>query len=525
MAAQQVALVGPGQQENIALGYLGASAEAAGHQVFRVRFDTARDTDAAVAEIVAANPQLVGLGIAFQYAIEAYARLAEKLRARGYTGHITCGGHVPTFCYESLLEDVPAIDSVVRHEGELTLVEMLNALDLGARLRQIAGLVWREGDRIVVGPVRPPVADLDTLPPPLRRDEALVTGGIPIAFVIASRGCLGECAYCSIRAFGKDAGGPGLRLRRPATVADEIAALHHRSGVCIVLLQDDLFILPDERDTVDRMGAITAALRERDVNQMAFWIKGRPETITQKVLEAARKMGVIHIFLGVENASLGRLRYLGRRHTPADNRRALRLCQEHDIGPSFNFMLFDPDCSLHEIEETVDFARTQLKAPWNICRTEVYPGTRLFKRLERQGRLTGDYRSYGYTMTDLRAELCFRILRVAFEHRSFATRSLHNQLITLSFTRQVHRTFLDDAITAQAGAEVDSLVRQVLLDTVDELRRVIGYVRTADVNNAARSQDFAVDLAMGINEKDHRWLAQVEHLTALFDARGALMPS
>ncbi len=54
---------------------------------------------------------------------------------------------------------------------------------------------------------------------------------------------------------------------------------------------------------------------------------------------------------------------------------------------------------------------------------------------------------------------------------------------------------------------------------------MIGFVRTADASDTAGSQDFAVDLAMEINERDHRWLNQVEQLTDRFDARGALFRS
>ncbi|MCP4680223.1 MAG: radical SAM protein, partial [Deltaproteobacteria bacterium] len=355
MPSRRVALVGPAQQENLALEYLAASAESRGHRAELVRYDTRLDLDSSIQSILKLDPHLVGFGIAFQYAIDDYLELARSLRHRGYSGHITCGGHVPTFCFEEVLSEAPEIDTVVRHEGEETLVELLTMLGRGKKPRQIAGLVWREAGEVVVGPTRPLITDLDELPLPRRRSEPLVVGGVPLAFMITSRGCIGECAYCSIRAFGREFGGPRFRMRDTDAVADEIAALYHDSGIRVILVQDDLFILPDEKKTVERLRGITRAIRKRGVDEMLFWIKGRPEAITTSVVEAAKEMGTIHLFLGVENASLDRLKYLGRFHTPDDNARAISLCLDSGIRPSFNFMLFDPDCTLADIALTLDF--------------------------------------------------------------------------------------------------------------------------------------------------------------------------
>jgi radical SAM superfamily enzyme YgiQ (UPF0313 family) len=86
------------------------------------------------------NADVVGLSIAFQSCLGDSIYLAEQLRAVGFAGHITCGGHVPSFEYATLLGDCPAIDSAVRHDGELTLVELLTRLSQARPLRGIPGI-------------------------------------------------------------------------------------------------------------------------------------------------------------------------------------------------------------------------------------------------------------------------------------------------------------------------------------------------------------------------------------------------
>jgi radical SAM superfamily enzyme YgiQ (UPF0313 family) len=521
MRQLDIALVGPSLQGNLALEYLEASLLAAGHHVRLVSFNLGADAERCVAEILARPTDLVGLSITFQCMVEDSLELARLLRKRGFTGHLTCGGQVPTFCFEEILKAATAIDSVVRHEGERTVVELADRLSRGESLAGLRGLVRRDGESIAVGQPRPLLADLGSLPPPVRRRDPLVVGGAPIAVMLTSRGCIGDCSYCCLRAFKKDAGGKRFRLRNVSAIVEEIAAAQRDHGVRVVILQDDLFILPSASKTIARMQAIRRGLDERGVEPVVFWIKGRPETITGPVARAASEMGAIHVFLGVENASPTRLRYLGRIHTSDDSKRAITNLLDHGVRSSFNFMLFDPDCTLEEIITNIDFAEQFLDLTWNVCRTEVYPGTPLLERLGREGRLLGDWRAYGYEMRDTRAELMFRILRVCFEQRAFTSESLLNRLINLSFTRHVHEVLLPGPATDAMSADVDRLVREVYRDTVDELRRVVDFVADANAGDLDACRDFAIETGMAINERDHQYSIRLNEIAFLLDARGA----
>lgn len=517
--AQRAVLVGPIQQENLALQYLAAAARRAGHEAEVIAYNDRADLDAAVERILAAGPDLVGVGLAFQNAIEDYVELLRALRPRGFKGHLTCGGHVPTFCHHELLRDVPDLDTAVRHEGEQTLVEMLDRLARGEPVREIAGLVWRDGEAILEGAVRAPVMDLDSLPAAAKSAEPYLVGGTVVDFVITARGCIGECSYCSIAAFTSEQG-VSFRLRKPEPVAEEIAAAYHERGARVVFVQDDLFVLPREKKTVERCSALRAALDARGVGDVVFWVKGRPETITPGTCEALRDMGAIHMFLGVESATAARLDYLGRTHLPSHNRSAIAVCRDHGITPSFNFMLFDPDCSIDDIDATLDLAEEHLDLPWNVCRTEVYSGTELRSRLEAEGRLEGDYRSYGYRMRDARAEVMFRILRVCLHERGLACESLLNRLISLSFARQIHERFFPGPATSAFAEQATRVGVEARRDTLRVLREVLAFVREVDVRDAAAVRGYAVEQALAIQTRDLRLRAETAELWQRSHVRG-----
>jgi hypothetical protein len=68
---------------------------------------------------------------------------------------------------------------------------------------------------------------------------------------------------------------------------------------------------------------------------------------------------------------------------------------------------------------------------------------------------------------------------------------------------------------------VDALLTEVYRDTVDELRRVADFAARDGCDDVEQSREFAVETALGINERDNLWNARVDALAALLDARGA----
>ena len=186
-------------------------------------------------------------------------------------------------------------------------------------------------------------------------------------------------------------------------------------------------------------------------------------------------------------------------------------------------MLFDPDSTLDDVALSVGMAERNLDLPWNLCRTEVYSGTALRARLEAEGRLRGDYRSYGYLMRDARAEVMFRILRVSLHERAFAMDSLLNRLISLSFARQVHEHFFPGRATDALSREVTELSVEVRRDTVKVLREALAFVQAEDVHDRRRVQQFALGQALAVGRRDVAKRQRNEALWRHLTARGTLL--
>src|SRR5690242_14357446 len=138
----RVLLVGFQDQENLGLGYLASSLKAVGHEA-RIESFVA---DPVPLLLLAQQwePDIIGFSMIFQFMAPDFAQIISALRDGGVTAHFTMGGHYASFAPETLLQLIPELDSVVRFEGERTLVELTAAIVDGQSWHDIPGIAWRD---------------------------------------------------------------------------------------------------------------------------------------------------------------------------------------------------------------------------------------------------------------------------------------------------------------------------------------------------------------------------------------------
>ena len=161
--------VGAEIEDNLAIRTLAGAVRAAGMPAGYVRFNSRDEIPATVERILADDPALVGLSMAFQHRAPEFLDLARALRARGYGGHICAGGHVGTVMSAVVLSSCPAVDTTLGHEAEDSIVRLLRALGDRAAWTDVPALAWRdESGKVRANPPAPAPRDLDPLPLPVR---------------------------------------------------------------------------------------------------------------------------------------------------------------------------------------------------------------------------------------------------------------------------------------------------------------------------------------------------------------------
>src|SRR5664280_558045 len=485
----RVALVGSDCEENLGLAMLAAALSGARHRVDVLPFNELSEVDTVADQILKRRPQVVGLGVQFQHRSSDFLLLAQRLRHLGYEGHITCGGQHPTMAWAEILKYETAVDSIVLHEGERSIVELCSALNERGDLAQVPGLALRQPGGIASRTApRGLCENLDELPIATRYRAPARHMGLAFRPIWGSRGCWGSCAFCAITTHYRDAhaygGGRMVRLRSTESIAAEMAALWHaEGGTTLFCFHDDTLLLPRPADSIKRLSELRQKLDELGVGQIGIIGKCRPDCVTRDLATELRRLGVIRMFVGVENGSQRGLDHLGRRTTIADIEQALSAFEAAGIFVCYNLLIFEPDARLADIRENIEFMRSHAHLPVNFCRAEPYHGTPLYHRVKERGTILGSYLGWDYRISDDRTELAFRIAAAAFRERNFDAEGVANRAMGLGYTTQLLRCFYE-AKTVRGQRLLDRsarLIREIVLDTAELLERAVDIAELANL--------------------------------------------
>ena len=156
---------------------------------------------------IPADTTIVGISIIFTHEWPAVVRLIDYIRTMRPEIRIICGGeHITSMPEFSMMTS--KADFLVLGEGEETLAELLKALETGASLKEIDGLVFRDGSTIATNKRRARRTNLDDIPWPAWHRFDVETyskhgymGGMDVPELtiplLASRGCPYQCTFCS----------------------------------------------------------------------------------------------------------------------------------------------------------------------------------------------------------------------------------------------------------------------------------------------------------------------------------------
>jgi anaerobic magnesium-protoporphyrin IX monomethyl ester cyclase len=505
-----VVLIGSEFEENLSIRYLAAAVERAGYRAELVAFNEDDRWAEIVHQIADLSPLVLGISVPFQMRAASLLGLADHLRVRGVPSHITAGGHFVTFEWPNVLADYPAIDSVVRHEGEEAFVELCERVRYGRSPTGIPGVVARNGNGGVVdgGPRKLP--PLDALPFPDRRGAPHTVMGVRTSPIVGSRGCYADCSFCCIYAYADSADGARYRMRSPEDIVAEMEEEYHQRNVRLFIFHDDNFFVPSEKKNLTRYGRMRDLLDEAGLTDIAIVIKCRPNDVTPELFRLLKSMGVIRAYVGIETNSDEGIVSLNRRITSEDNRRALNVLKELDVYCSFNVLIFDPEATMEGVLRNLDFMEAFADVPFNFCRAEVYAGTPLKSVLEHQGRLRGNYMAWGYEMRQPRVELLFRIASTAFHTRNFKTDGVHNLNLGIRFDNEVMRRFYPECWDPSWHHRLVDLSGRIGRDGMALMRRAHAFVAHCDLNDHEAIKTFAVDLARTVARADLAFVTEIK---------------
>jgi len=270
---------------------------------------------------------------------------------------IILGGPTASLEWEVLIQD-PNVDVIVKHEGEGTIIELLDFLEDGKDISKVAGIAYKgpEGD-IRVTPNREPYP-IDELPFPARhllpierykkKRAKLSWSRTPALTIYTSRACPFSCNFCNLF----EVWGQKWRGRDAKLVVDEMQHIVETYGVNRILVEDSNFGTKRKRveDICDEI--IKRGLKIDWYSEPGYMI----QLLNEKLLVKLRAAGMYQIVAQVESGLPKTLKYIKK---PLDLKHAekmIKIANRLGMTMSSNIIIGFKDETREDVEESISNA-------------------------------------------------------------------------------------------------------------------------------------------------------------------------
>ncbi len=301
------------------------------------------------------NPDAVGIGLMTVESDFAFA-LAGQVKSIKKDVPVIFGGPHCAHDPQYILHD-PNVDYMVIGEGELTIVELAEALEKKTDPGTVKGIAYRKNGEYVKTLPREKIADLDWL----TQEYDLVDASRYFNFacsheylpatkrfmpLVTSRGCPFTCIYCH-DIFGKD-----IRYRSADKVLDEMKFMQDTYGVNEFHILDDSFNID-----MKRAKKIFDMIVERGMDVKISFPNGvRADYIDDEMVEKMRAAGVYRLALGIESGSLRIQKLISKSLDIKILKNVVSKLTQANISVNGFFMLGFPGETREEMEQTIQFA-------------------------------------------------------------------------------------------------------------------------------------------------------------------------
>lgn len=375
----------------LSLCYLAAVTRQHGHDTLIFDFHVLEKTlEESVKMVASKKPDVVGVTsttVSIRHAAE-FAKAVKEIDSRIIT--VIGGSHLSALP-EKTMKLYPQFDIGVIGEGEITIVEMLDALEKGKKLHSISGLIVRDDNSLKITPKRDFIKDLDSLPMPawdlLPDIRKYYNGQFYITFderptfgIIVSRGCIGKCTFCDKHIFGNN-----IRTHSPQYIMNMIKDLYYNYGKRHIFFIDDTFTMFRKQ----RMELFELLNKEK--MDMTWSCNTRVDCVDEELLKAMKKSGCTYVLLGIESGSQRMLDFMKKGTRLEQIERAVSAVRKAGLNVHASFMIGLPTEDRQSIKDTIDFAKKLDLTSIQISIFSPLPGTELYDMLDKNGELASSW--------------------------------------------------------------------------------------------------------------------------------------
>jgi len=314
---------------------------------------------------------------------------------------VISGGSMMSFTAESNLRS-GYIDFIIMGEGEITVKELLKAIERSKQgesvdYSSIKGIAYLFDGKVVYTEPRPFIDDLDILPMPNYDLLPMDKFSLPVigenAFVMStSRGCGGNCSFCSEAKFWKNR----WRGNSAKYVVDHIELLSKKYGKTTIMFGDNDFLWDPQRN-ID----FCEELERRKLKDIHFWIQANPNKVVEnkKLFPRLKKLGLFQVMMGTESMDKEKLKHLRKGAGLETQLNAMKIVKDSGVILMTMMMWGDWNDDKRSLADTWKFYRKHADT-YPLTAMTPFPGTDYYKEAEKKG-IIADKDFSNFTMVNI----------------------------------------------------------------------------------------------------------------------------
>jgi len=298
---------------------------------------------------------------------------AEVIKRTNPNCKIILGGpHVHIYPEETI--GLECVDYLIQGEGELAVLDLLEALEGRGSIESVPGIVYKENGSVVNNGIAPKIPDLDQIPYPDRRFLPIEHYGSLlgrenlITTMFTSRGCPFRCTFCD-RPMSPTIS--GFRWRSAKNVVDEMEECADM-GISEILIYDDTFSVRK-----DRVLEICDEILARGL-KVTWDVRAHVNTVNSHLLKMMKRAGCDRIHYGVESGNDRMLKVIKKSTTVKNVKKAFVETRAAGIEALAYFMIGQQTETESDILDTMQLSK-DLKPDY--CHFTIfcpYPATEIY---------------------------------------------------------------------------------------------------------------------------------------------------
>ena len=310
------------------------------------------------------------------------ASMIKKIKSIKPDITILVGGVHVSIVPEDFLKKCPEVDYIVIGEGELTLLELLNAIKNCDETNNISGIGFIDNNKIKINPRRNLIENLDELPMPAwdklpiykyevvtpeRVAKPMPGQGLTLSY---ERGCPFQCTFCaSGSVFGKS-----YRTRSPKKIIEEIQYLIKSFSIYNFFFVDEVLTYKSEL-----ILELCHLILEKDINiKWSCNSRCNSRGLNDDIILVMKQTGCIRLDFGVESGSPRILKSIKKGITLKDIYTAHKIVHDAGLFTTTMMMVGQPNETLEDYKKSLKMILYLEPEIASFGTATPFPGTELY---------------------------------------------------------------------------------------------------------------------------------------------------